>query len=409
MVHAAKRPRHALRLDKALEGVRAARVVGSLVASSAAIGTHDGTFHCDEALACAMLKLLPAFAEHAVVRTRDEAVLAQCEPVVDVGGVYDPSAQRYDHHQRGFTHTLDELGFGTKLSSAGLVWRHHGKEVLRAIGSTLDAPPEDAAIDVLYKKVYKDFVEHIDGIDNGIEAADGAPNYAVTTTLSRRVGRLNAPWNESASAEEVNALFKHAMELTVRARTARPPARARAPASSERAPACACSVRLCVRRCALQGVELGECVLGLLAEWWPARQLVVQALDEAEARAAASGAAADEASIVVLPHFCPWPAHLLELEAERGCVGRSVYVLFQDSKGGWRVQAVPQAEGSFSSRLPLPEPWRGVRGAQLSKLLGLEGCVFVHAAGFIGGHETKEGALTMARAALAHARDARQQ
>lgn len=27
------------------------------------IGTHHGTFHCDEALACAMLKLLPEFAD----------------------------------------------------------------------------------------------------------------------------------------------------------------------------------------------------------------------------------------------------------------------------------------------------------------------------------------------------------
>lgn len=27
------------------------------------IGTHHGTFHCDEALACAMLKLLPEYAD----------------------------------------------------------------------------------------------------------------------------------------------------------------------------------------------------------------------------------------------------------------------------------------------------------------------------------------------------------
>ena len=28
------------------------------------IGTHSGSFHCDEALACAMLKMLPEFAGH---------------------------------------------------------------------------------------------------------------------------------------------------------------------------------------------------------------------------------------------------------------------------------------------------------------------------------------------------------
>ena len=34
------------------------------------------------------------------MRTREPAELAQCEVVVDVGGVYDPNQQRYDHHQR---------------------------------------------------------------------------------------------------------------------------------------------------------------------------------------------------------------------------------------------------------------------------------------------------------------------
>ena len=37
----------------------------------------------------------------------------------------------------------------------------------------------------------------------------------------------------------------------------------------------------------------------------------------------------------------------------------------------------------------------------MSTLTGIEGCVFCHNAGFIGGNKTKEGALRMARAALA--------
>ena len=32
------------------------------------IGTHDGTFHCDEVLACAMLKLLPSFKHAEIIR-----------------------------------------------------------------------------------------------------------------------------------------------------------------------------------------------------------------------------------------------------------------------------------------------------------------------------------------------------
>lgn len=52
-------------------------------------------------------------------------------------------------------------------------------------------------------------------------------------------------------------------------------------------------------------------------------------------------------------------------------------------------------------RLPLPEPWRGLRDEALDQVSGIPGCIFVHASGFIGGHHTREGALNMARATLA--------
>lgn len=44
--------------------------------------------------------------------------------------------------------------------------------------------------------------------------------------------------------------------------------------------------------------------------------------------------------------------------------------------------------------------WRGVRDDQLSELTGIDGCIFVHASGFIGGNKTHAGALAMAKAAL---------
>lgn len=49
--------------------------------------------------------------------------MATCDVVVDVGGVYDPATQRYDHHQRGFTEVFGGK-FDTKLSSAGLVYKY---------------------------------------------------------------------------------------------------------------------------------------------------------------------------------------------------------------------------------------------------------------------------------------------
>jgi len=59
------------------------------------IGTHNGAFHCDEALACAILRTLPEFSDSEIVRTRDPKVLETCDVVVDVGGVFDHEKKRY--------------------------------------------------------------------------------------------------------------------------------------------------------------------------------------------------------------------------------------------------------------------------------------------------------------------------
>ena len=59
------------------------------------------------------------------------------------------------------------------------------------------------------------------------------------------------------------------------------------------------------------------------------------------------------------------------------------------------------APASFESRKPLPAAWRGLRDGALSELSGIPGCVFVHAAGFIGGNKTREGAIEMARQGIA--------
>jgi uncharacterized UPF0160 family protein len=44
--------------------------------------------------------------------------------------------------------------------------------------------------------------------------------------------------------------------------------------------------------------------------------------------------------------------------------------------------------------------WRGLRDEELSKEASIEGCVFVHMSGFIGGNKSFNGALTMAKKAL---------
>ena len=67
-----------------------------------------------------------------------------------VGGVYDPETDRYDHHQRGFEHMFGHGFATTKLSSAGLVYKHYGREV---IANLLGWPLDHADLETVYLQV----------------------------------------------------------------------------------------------------------------------------------------------------------------------------------------------------------------------------------------------------------------
>lgn len=354
----------------------ASRLISAMASVPRRIATHNGTFHCDEVLAVHMLRRTPAYAGAPVVRSRDPEALAAADVVVDVGGVYDAAAARFDHHQRGFAEVFaagSKRG-RTKLSSAGLVYKHFGREVVSAVlkdgGVTLDKPEED--LETVYLKVYDAFVEAVDAIDNGIAQydTDAPPRYDNGTGLGARVGRMNAAWNEPAGEDEQDRNFARAVEVA--------------------------------------GAEFDDCVLSIARSWLPARSIVARAM---------AARFADDASgaLLVMREWAPWKDHLFAVEegeaaAAGGAAGREVqYVVYKDSTGGsWRVQAVPVSKSSFTSRTPLPEPWRGARDGDLDALSGIDGGVFVHASGFIGGNKTFDGAVEMARKSLALAAAAKE-
>ncbi|KAJ1943970.1 hypothetical protein GGF37_002415 [Kickxella alabastrina] len=303
-----------------------------------------------------MLRQLNEYKDAKVVRSRDQAVLDTCDIVVDVGGVYDHEAKRYDHHQRGFDEQFSSE-FKTKLSSAGLVYKHYGKEVIRAILAGEEI--SDSETDILYNKIYESFIEGIDGIDNGISRypEDIEPAYKESTGLSARVGRLNPWWNEPEG--DMDARFVKAVAMT--------------------------------------GEELAERVRYFALAWLPGRKIVEQGFEN-RFDIDSSG------QIVLFEQFCPWKDHVDIIEEEVMAKSpespKILYVLYPDTAGAWRVQAVPERPGSFKSRHPLPEAWRGVRDDDLSERSGIEGCIFVHQSGFIGANKTRDGALALARKAL---------
>jgi len=317
------------------------------------IGTHDGSFHCDEALGCFLLQQTSAYSGGEIVRSRDPEVLATCDVVIDVGATYDLAKNKFDHHQKGFTEVFG-FGFTTKLSSAGLVYKHFGREI---VANVLGWKQGDERVEKIFLKMYKTFIEAVDANDNGVNQydTDAPQKYEVNTSLPSRVGKLNPAWNEPFTPESQLTQFRKAMEMT--------------------------------------GAEFVDALKYYGKSWLLARGHVVQALDEAKTTHPSG-------EILKLPGYCPWKEHLFELEAERGTDPLPKYALYEDTGGAWRIQAIPLTPNSFENRKPLPKAWQGVRDGALDAVSGIDGCVFVHAAGFIGGNKTYEGALAMAAKAL---------
>lgn len=54
----------------------------------------------------------------------------------------------------------------------------------------------------------------------------------------------------------------------------------------------------------------------------------------------------------------------------------------------------------FCYRIFLHKDWCGIRDEELSKVSGIQNCIFCHTTGFIGGNKTKEGCLQMAYKSL---------
>ncbi|KIJ54869.1 hypothetical protein M422DRAFT_58209 [Sphaerobolus stellatus SS14] len=321
------------------------------------IGTHNGHFHCDEALAVFLLKQTETYENADLIRTRDPAKLAQCDIIVDVGGVYDATIHRYDHHQRGFDTTFGEDKYtNIKLSSAGLVYKHFGKDI---IARRLGLPISHPNIGILWLKMYGGFIEAIDAIDNGVSQFDTQveQRYKIRTDLSSRVGWLNPDWQEKVDAKGVDERFLKASNMT--------------------------------------GEEFLNRLDFYANSWLPARDIVVDAL---QGRKQVDGSG----KIMVFESFAPWKEHLFNIEEELAIPAdeKPLYVLYEDENKNWRIQAVPVNSESFESRKALPEAWRGIRDDALSELTGIPGCIFVHASGFIGGNKTKEGAFQLAKKSI---------
>uniref|UniRef100_A0A7S3N8K1 Uncharacterized protein n=1 Tax=Euplotes harpa TaxID=151035 RepID=A0A7S3N8K1_9SPIT len=329
------------------------------------IGTHSGVFHCDEVLGCTMLKYTKQFANPAIIRSRNPAIHELTDILIDVGDVFDVETKRFDHHQKtfeGYFHgektkeNENDERFVTKMSSAGLVYKYFGKEVIRNLAEMWEADlgvtqdKVDQAVEEIYIDLYKDFIKEIDAIDNGVSQFKKGyqPKYHISTGLASRVSRLNPAWN--VEDQNPDKPFQKALGVT-------------------------------------EDEFLAQ-IYAKLKIVRPAYNVVLNAFENREEFH-------ESGQVIYLKQVCPWKSHLYKIEEETKNEGLIKFTIFQAPDGMYRVQAVSVSQQAFENRISLHEDWRGKRDEELQKIAGLDSLRFVHHSGFIGGAGTLADAIKM--------------
>jgi uncharacterized UPF0160 family protein len=147
--------------------------------------THNGKFHVDDLMAVAALQMLHGPENTEVVRSRDPEVWKTGEYVLDVGGIYDPAINRFDHHQHGGAGARVN---GIPYSALGLVWKHYGEKLC---GSATVA-----------EKLDREMVTPIDMADNGIDVYAPTHEGIHPYLIHRFLTVMRPTWKESEEYDE---------------------------------------------------------------------------------------------------------------------------------------------------------------------------------------------------------------
>jgi uncharacterized UPF0160 family protein len=122
------------------------------------IATHNGGFHADDVTAVAVLLLL--YPDAQLIRTRDAELVAAADFAVNVGGIWDPQAGRFDHRQRGFDGRRPS---GVMYASSGLVWAAHGLQFVQRVCPLA----REALAARVHQLVDDELVQYLDQMDTG--------------------------------------------------------------------------------------------------------------------------------------------------------------------------------------------------------------------------------------------------
>lgn len=312
------------------------------------IATHSDRFHMDDVIACFMLQQI--YPESTIIRTRDLEEIKKADMAVDVGGVYDPEKKRYDHHQRGFDEVYSRA-HTIKLSSAGLVYKHHAEDFFRAIGLQM----QGADVELLKSMLYDHYFASIDANDNGIEIAENV-RYK-ERTLNDMVSAMCPPQSPGATYELKEAenfkAFKAAMEI--------------------------------------MGLDLVRFCRKLESSITKSRPILERAY-----------AKCGNNKYVVLDSPCIFNDMIGVYNRK---YKKDVKIVIypqsrQDNAVIYSILCMNRSGLRYTPEAPLLAKWRGLRDSELAKFPNLENAIFVHATGFCGSAKTLECAEYMVKESI---------
>ena len=194
----------------------------------------------------------------------------------------------------------------------------------------------------VFEIVDQELIQGIDAMDNGQmpRANYPAENY----NISRMISQMNPTWD---SCMEPDSYFLQAIELA--------------------------------------SIALKNCIKNAKARV-KAASIVNNAIEKSEN------------GIMVLDCYVPWQDYIFSSTNPKA--KEIAFVVFPSNRGGVNWQCVPDAPNSFGQRKPVPKEWRGLRDTELQVATGIKTAIFCHPAGFIGGAETLQDAIALAKLAL---------
>lgn len=305
--------------------------------------THDGKFHADEVMACAILRM--AGYTDPIVRTRDWDVIEKGldNPgtiLLDVGRQYSPTLRNFDHHQPDFDLWRDPELRHWPYATAGLVWAEYGMQVVSSFLFTtyeMDDLPYgrmESLTEVLqsvHAEVDKSAIRALDAVDNGVSLRTEG------LTLSRIISLMNTNTdgnNDAAFLQAVDvaqsALYNLLRSAIFVARSAH------------------------YVRCQARKAQNGIMVMNVGAPW-------IQVISE---------------------EFPEIIGVLIPAQGKR-----------------WNIQIARDA--GRTDRATFPEHWKGLTDDLFQEVSGVKDAIFCHRDGFLASANSYEGASKLAEALVA--------